>query len=42
MEAFDGTLSVTSPHGGPTVVTMIAPCALTYPTAEPKQRNTVR
>lgn len=42
LETFDGTLSVTSPHGGPTVVTMIAPCALTYLPAEPKRRNTFR
>lgn len=28
LEAFDGTLAVVSPHGGPTVVTMAAPCQL--------------
>lgn len=28
LEAFDGTLALTSPPGGPTVVTMMAPCAL--------------
>ncbi|WP_051265368.1 sensor histidine kinase [Nakamurella lactea] len=29
LEAFDGTLAVVSPHGGPTVVTMAARCELT-------------
>jgi len=28
---FDGTLAVHSPHGGPTVITMEIPCALSSP-----------
>ncbi|MCP2341819.1 sensor histidine kinase [Actinomadura rupiterrae] len=31
LAAFDGTLAVTSPEGGPTVVTMELPCALSSP-----------
>jgi len=28
LDSFDGTIAVTSPYGGPTVVTMMAPCLL--------------
>ncbi|MFC5183013.1 sensor histidine kinase [Actinomadura harenae] len=31
LAAFDGTMAVTSPEGGPTVVTMELPCALSSP-----------
>jgi hypothetical protein len=29
LAAFDGTMSLSSPEGGPTVVTMEVPCELT-------------
>ncbi|OLT20854.1 histidine kinase [Actinomadura sp. CNU-125] len=35
LAAFDGTLAVTSPAGGPTVVTMELPCALSSPRTSP-------
>ncbi|MCW2917151.1 MAG: sensor histidine kinase [Actinomycetia bacterium] len=35
LAAFDGTLAVTSPLGGPTVVTMELPCALSSPKTLP-------
>ncbi|NEE01373.1 sensor histidine kinase [Phytoactinopolyspora halotolerans] len=35
LAAFDGTLSVTSPPGGPTVITMELPCALSSPKTSP-------
>ncbi|MFV2175383.1 sensor histidine kinase [Actinomadura sp. LOL_016] len=35
LAAFDGTMAVTSPTGGPTVVTMELPCALSSPRTSP-------
>ncbi|TYC10463.1 sensor histidine kinase [Actinomadura syzygii] len=35
LAAFDGTMAVTSPRGGPTVVTMELPCALSSPKISP-------
>ncbi|WP_243717060.1 sensor domain-containing protein [Actinomadura sp. KC345] len=35
LAAFDGTMAVTSPPGGPTVVTMELPCALSSPKTSP-------
>jgi signal transduction histidine kinase len=35
LAAFDGTVAVSSPHGGPTVVTMELPCALSSPKTSP-------
>jgi len=35
IEAFDGTVTLTSPPGGPTVVTMELPCALSSPKTSP-------
>ncbi|MFC5751059.1 sensor histidine kinase [Actinomadura rugatobispora] len=35
LAAFDGTMAVTSPPGGPTVVTMELPCALSSPRISP-------
>ncbi|MEU4426630.1 sensor domain-containing protein [Actinoplanes sp. NPDC024001] len=35
LAAFDGTMTVTSPRGGPTVVTMELPCALSSPKISP-------
>ncbi|MFC6886052.1 MULTISPECIES: sensor histidine kinase [Actinomadura] len=35
LAAFDGTMAVTSPQGGPTVVTMELPCALSSPKTLP-------
>ncbi|MGI5207911.1 sensor histidine kinase [Spirillospora sp. CA-108201] len=35
LAAFDGTMAVTSPVGGPTVVTMELPCALSSPKTSP-------
>jgi signal transduction histidine kinase len=35
LAAFDGTLDVASPPGGPTVVTMELPCALSSPRTTP-------
>jgi len=35
LAAFDGTMAVTSPSGGPTVVTMELPCALSSPKTSP-------
>nr|MDT0657308.1 sensor histidine kinase [Micromonospora sp. DSM 115978] len=35
LAAFDGTMSVASPPGGPTVVTMELPCALSSPKTSP-------
>ncbi|SBT54898.1 sensor histidine kinase [Micromonospora narathiwatensis] len=35
LAAFDGTMSVTSPPGGPTVVTMELPCELSSPKTSP-------
>ena len=35
MRAFDGRLDVTSPPGGPTVVTMELPCASSSPKTSP-------
>ena len=35
LAAFDGTMAVTSPPGGPTVVTMELPCALSSPRTSP-------
>jgi signal transduction histidine kinase len=31
LQAFDGTMAVSSPPGGPTVVTMELPCVLSLP-----------
>ena len=35
LAAFDGTLSVTSPHGGPTALVMVLPCRLSSPKTLP-------
>jgi signal transduction histidine kinase len=35
LAAFDGTMAVSSPHGGPTVITMEVPCALSSPRTMP-------
>nr|MDT0660790.1 sensor histidine kinase [Micromonospora sp. DSM 115978] len=35
LSAFDGTLTVSSPPGGPTVITMEVPCALSSPKTTP-------
>ncbi len=35
LAAFDGRLMVTSPHGGPTIVTMELPCELSSPKTSP-------
>ena len=35
LAAFDGTITVTSPHGGPTVVTLELPCELSSPRTSP-------
>jgi signal transduction histidine kinase len=35
LAAFDGTMTVSSPRGGPTVVTMEVPCALSSPKTTP-------
>jgi signal transduction histidine kinase len=35
LAAFDGTMAVTSPPGGPTVVTLELPCALSSPRTSP-------
>jgi signal transduction histidine kinase len=35
LAAFDGTMVVTSPPGGPTVVTMELPCELSSPRTSP-------
>jgi signal transduction histidine kinase len=35
LAAFDGTLTVSSPAGGPTVVSMEVPCALSSPRTSP-------
>lgn len=35
LAAFDGTMSVTSPTGGPTVITMEVPCVLSSPRTRP-------
>jgi signal transduction histidine kinase len=35
LAAFDGTMAVTSPPGGPTIVTMELPCALSSPRTSP-------
>ena len=35
MSAFDGTLDIASPPGGPTVVTMELPCASSSPKTSP-------
>ena len=35
LAAFDGTMAVSSPAGGPTIVTMEVPCALSSPRTTP-------
>ena len=35
LAAFDGTMTLSSPPGGPTVVTMELPCALSSPKTSP-------
>ena len=35
LAAFDGTLSVSSPAGGPTIVTLEVPCVLSSPKTTP-------
>ena len=35
LAAFDGTMTLSSPPGGPTVVTMELPCALSSPRTTP-------
>ncbi|MGH3343798.1 MAG: sensor histidine kinase [Carbonactinosporaceae bacterium] len=39
LAAFDGTLTITSPHGGPTVVTMELPCELLSPRTSPSSET---
>jgi signal transduction histidine kinase len=39
LAAFDGTLSVTSPRGGPTVITMELPCASSSPKTSPSSET---
>ncbi|RKS77289.1 signal transduction histidine kinase [Actinomadura pelletieri DSM 43383] len=39
LAAFDGTMAVTSPPGGPTVVTMELPCALSSPKISPSSET---
>ena len=39
LAAFDGTMAVTSPPGGPTVVTMELPCALSSPKTSPSSET---
>ncbi|WP_243722808.1 sensor histidine kinase [Actinomadura sp. 7K507] len=39
LAAFDGTMAVTSPPGGPTVVTMELPCALSSPKTLPSSET---
>ena len=36
LAAFDGTLSVSSPAGGPTIVTLEVPCALDSASSSPR------
>ena len=35
LAAFDGTMTVSSPTGGPTIVTLEVPCALSSPRTTP-------
>ncbi|MEU3018751.1 sensor domain-containing protein [Nocardiopsis sp. NPDC007018] len=35
LDSFDGTMNTTSPHGGPTIVTLEIPCALSSPKTLP-------
>lgn len=35
LDSFDGTMNITSPHGGPTIVTLEIPCALSSPKTLP-------
>ncbi|MEE2040309.1 histidine kinase [Nocardiopsis sp. CT-R113] len=35
LDAFDGTMNITSPQGGPTIVTLEIPCALSSPKTSP-------
>jgi signal transduction histidine kinase len=35
LAAFDGTIALSSPPGGPTVITMEVPCALSSPRTMP-------
>ena len=35
LDAFDGTMNITSPPGGPTIVTLEIPCALSSPKTLP-------
>ncbi len=35
LAAFDGTMALSSPPGGPTVITMELPCALSSPRTTP-------
>ncbi|GAA1118051.1 sensor histidine kinase [Nocardiopsis composta] len=39
LAAFDGTISVVSPTGGPTIVTMELPCALSSPKTSPSSEK---
>ncbi len=39
LAAFDGTMSVSSPTGGPTVVTMEVPCVLSSPRTRPSSES---
>ncbi|MBR8743069.1 sensor histidine kinase, partial [Nocardiopsis sp. MG754419] len=35
LDAFDGTMNITSPTGGPTIITLEIPCALSSPKTLP-------
>ena len=40
LAAFDGTMAVSSPDGGPTVVTLEVPCTLSDPSDSSSPRTT--
>lgn len=39
LDAFDGTMNITSPPGGPTIVTLEIPCALSSPKTSPSSET---
>ncbi|MDE3722817.1 histidine kinase [Nocardiopsis sp. N85] len=39
IDAFDGTMNITSPPGGPTIVTLEIPCALSSPKTSPSSEK---
>ncbi|MFL1377453.1 MULTISPECIES: sensor histidine kinase [unclassified Nocardiopsis] len=39
VDAFDGTMNITSPTGGPTIVTLEIPCALSSPKTSPSSEK---